>query len=83
MKIPCFTVPVVQRNSHRWRFEATEKYCAEAKKGFSQQMGKDLWLMVSLVTISTIDLCDWLPASRAPGLFVLAPQSSWDNEGGQ
>ena len=36
-------------------------------------MGKDLWLMVSLVIISTIDLDDWMPGSRAPDLFVFAP----------
>ena len=36
-------------------------------------MGRDLWLMVSLVIISTIELDDWMPGSRAPGLFVFAP----------
>ena len=46
-------------------------------------MGKDLWLMVSLVIISTIDLEDWLPGSRAPGLFVFAPLNSSEKERGQ
>ena len=36
-------------------------------------MGMGLLLMVSLVIISTIDLDDWMPGSRAPGLFVFAP----------
>ena len=46
-------------------------------------MGKDLWLMVSLVIISTIDLDDWMPGSRAPGLFVFAPLNSREKERGQ
>ena len=46
-------------------------------------MGKDLWLMVSLVIISTIDLDDWMPGSRAPGLFVFAPLNSREKEQGQ
>ena len=46
-------------------------------------MGKGLLLMVSLVIISTIDLDDWMPGSRASGRFVFAPQSSRENEGGQ
>ena len=46
-------------------------------------MGKGLLLMVSLVIISTIDLDDWMPASRAPGLFVFAPQNSREKEWGQ
>ena len=58
------------------------KYCAEAKKGFLLEMGKGLLLMVSLVIISTIDLDDWMPGSKAPGLFVCAPQSSRENEKG-
>ena len=39
--------------------------------------------MVSLVIISTIDLDDWMPGSKAPGLSVCAPHSSRENEGGQ
>ena len=46
-------------------------------------MGKGLLLMVSLVIISTLDLVDWMPASRAPGLFVFAPQKSREKEWGQ
>ena len=46
-------------------------------------MGKDLWLMVSLVIISTIDLDDWMPGSRAPGLYVFAPLNSREKERGQ
>ena len=46
-------------------------------------MGKDLWLMVSLVIISTIDLDDWMPGSRAPGLFVFAALTSREKERGQ
>ena len=46
-------------------------------------MGKDLWLMVSLVIISTIDLDDWMPGSRAPGLFVFALLNSREKERGQ
>ena len=46
-------------------------------------MGKDLWLMVSLVVISAIDLDDWMPGSREPGLFVFAPQNSREKERGQ
>ena len=46
-------------------------------------MGKDLWLMVSLVIISTIDLDDWMPGSRAPGLFVFAALNSREKERGQ
>ena len=44
-------------------------------------MGKGLLLMVSLVIISTIDLDDWMPASRAPGLFVLAPKTAGKRSG--
>ena len=47
------------------------------------QMGKDPLLMVSLVIISTIDLDDWMPGSRAPGLFVFAPLNSREKERGQ
>ena len=39
--------------------------------------------MVSLVIISTIDLDDWMPGSRAPGLFVFAPLNSREKERGQ
>ena len=39
--------------------------------------------MVSLVIISTIDLDDWMPGSRAPGLFVFAPLNSREKEQGQ
>ena len=39
--------------------------------------------MVSLVIISTIDLDDWMPGSRAPGLFVLAALNSREKEQGQ
>ena len=46
-------------------------------------MGKGLLLMVSLVIISTIDLDDWMPGSRAPGLFVFAPLNSREKERGQ
>ena len=46
-------------------------------------MGKDLWLMVSLVIISTIDLGDWMPGSRAPGLYVFAQLYSRGKERGQ
>ena len=52
------------------------------KEGLLQK-GKGLLLMVSLVIISTIDLDDWLPASRAPSLFVFAPQDSRKKEWGQ
>ena len=46
-------------------------------------MGKGLLLMVSLVIISTIDLGNWMPAPRAPGLNVFAPQNSRNKEWGQ
>ena len=39
--------------------------------------------MVSLVIISTIDLDDWMPGSRAPGIFVFAPLNSSEKERGQ
>ena len=39
--------------------------------------------MVSLVIISTIDLDDWMPGSRAPGLFVFALLNSREKERGQ
>ena len=43
MKIPCFTVPVVQRNSHRWRFEATD-LCSSTvlrlKRDFCSKWGR-------------------------------------------
>ena len=44
-------------------------------------MGKELWLMVSLVIISTIDLDEWMPGSRAPGLFVFALLNSTEKDG--
>ena len=40
-------------------------------------------VMVSLMIISTIDLDDWMPGSRAPGLFVFAPLNSREKEQGQ
>ena len=43
-------------------------------------MGKGLLLMVSLVIISTIDLNDWMPGCRAPGLFVFPPLNSREKE---
>ena len=46
-------------------------------------MGKGLLLMVSLVIISTIDLDDWMPGSRAPSLFVFALLNSREKERGQ
>jgi len=87
MKFSCFVLPVVQRNSHRWCFEATD-LCSSTmlmlKQDFLLKSGKVLLPMVSLVIISTTDLDDdWMPGSRAPGLFVFAPQSSRENEGGQ
>ena len=43
MKFPCFTLPVVQRNSHRWRFEATD-LCSSTvlrlKRDFCSKWGR-------------------------------------------
>ena len=39
--------------------------------------------MVSLVIIFTIELDDWMPGSRAPGLFVFAALNSREKERGQ